>query len=232
VLRVEGLETFYGQTRILRALSCDTARGEIVAVLGRNGAGKTTLLRSVMGLTPARAGHVWFKDRDITRRPTYEIAALGISYVPQGKHIFPRLTVAENLTLGTLVQRSVSRRLPAEVFEYFPVLAERLRQPGGTLSGGEQQMLALARGLVGAPELMLLDEPSESLQPNLVDLISGIVRRVCRERGVAILLVEQNLDFARAVADRSYIMENGRVVWHGQTRHLADEEVIRQYLTV
>jgi urea transport system ATP-binding protein len=232
MLRIEGLETFYGQTRILRGLSCDVAGGEIVAVLGRNGAGKTTLLRSVMGLTPARAGHVVFKDRDITGLPTYEIAAVGISYVPQGKHIFPRLTVAENLRLGTLVQRAARRTLSRKVFEYFPVLAERLGQPGGTLSGGEQQMLAIARGLVGEPELMLLDEPCEGLQPNLVELIKDIVLRVCRERGVAILLVEQNLDFARAVADRYYLMENGRIVLQGGTGQLADEGVIRPYLAV
>ncbi|MGH7323465.1 MAG: ABC transporter ATP-binding protein [Candidatus Rokuibacteriota bacterium] len=232
MLGVVQLETSYGQTRILRGVTFEVGRGEIVAVLGRNGAGKTTLLRSIMGLTPARSGRILFKDLEITRLPTYKIAALGISYVPQGKHIFPRLSVADNLKLGTRVQRSAQKVVPPGVFDYFPVLAERLGQMGATLSGGEQQMLALARGLVGEPELMLLDEPSESLQPNLVEAIKEIILRVCRDRGVAILLVEQNLDFARSLARQYYVMENGSIVLRGETHDLTDEEVIRQYLAV
>ena len=232
MLRVEDVDTYYGQTRILRGVSFQVEPREIVAILGRNGAGKTTLLRSIIGLTPPRSGQIIFKDRDITRLPTYETAALGISYVPQGKHIFPRLSVAENLRLGTRLQRSVDKVLRPEVFTYFPVLEERLAQHGGTLSGGEQQMLAIARGLLGDPDLMLLDEPSEGLQPNLVEAIRGIIHRVSRDRGVAILLVEQNLDFARALADRYYVMENGTIVMYGRTRDLADEEVIKQYLAV
>ena len=232
VLHVEQLDTAYGQTQILRGVSFEVGPREIVAILGRNGAGKTTLLRSIMGLTPARSGRVDFKARDITGLPTYEIAALGIGYVPQGKHIFPRLTVAENLRLGARLQRSAEKVVRSEVFAHFPVLGERLAQHGGTLSGGEQQMLAIARGLVGDPELLILDEPSEGLQPSLVEAIRGIIARVCREQGVAVLLVEQNLDFARALADRYYVMENGAIVLSGDTRELADEEVIRQYLAV
>lgn len=232
VLQVEHLDTAYGQTRILKGVSFEVGPRETVAILGRNGAGKTTLLRSIMGLTPARSGRVRFKDRDITRLPTYEIAALGIAYVPRGKHIFPRLSVAENLRLGARLQRSARKVLRPDVFTYFPVLEERLAQHGGTLSGGEQQMLAIARALVGDSELMLLDEPSEGLQPNLVEAIRGIIDRVSRDRGVAVLLVEQNLDFARALADRYYVMENGAIVLQGETRELADEEVIRQYLAV
>ncbi len=232
MLRVSEIDTCYGQTRILRGVTFQVGRREIVAILGRNGAGKTTLLRSIIGLTPARSGHIAFNGRDITRLPTYEIAGLGVSYVPQGKHIFPHLSVAENLRLGARLQRSADKVVRREVFGYFPVLAERLAQQGGTLSGGEQQMLAIARGLVGDPELMLLDEPSESLQPNLVEVIRGIIERVCRNRGVAILLVEQNLDFARALADRYYVMENGTIVMQGQTRELENEEVIKQYLAV
>jgi urea ABC transporter ATP-binding protein UrtE len=232
VLHVEQLDTAYGQTRILRGVSFEVGPREIVTILGRNGAGKTTLLRSIMALTPARSGRVHFKGRDITRLPTYEIAALGIGYVPQGKHIFPRLSVEENLRLGARLRRSADKVLRPEVFSYFPVLEERLAQQGGTLSGGEQQMLAIARGLVGDPELLLLDEPSESLQPTLVEAIRGIVERARRERGLAVLLVEQNLDFARTLADRYYVMENGAIVLHGETRELANEEVIRQYLAV
>jgi len=232
VLHVEQLDTAYGQTQILRGVSFEVGPREIVAILGRNGAGKTTLLRSIMGLTPARSGRVDFKARDITGLPTYEIAALGIGYVPQGKHIFPRLTVAENLRLGARLQRSAEKVVRSEVFAHFPVLGERLAQHGGTLSGGEQQMLAIARGLVGDPELLILDEPSEGLQPSLVEAIRGIIARACREQGVAVLLVEQNLDFARALADRYYVMENGAIVLSGDTRELADEEVIRQYLAV
>ena len=232
VLHVEQLDTAYGQTQILRGVSFEVGPREIVAILGRNGAGKTTLLRSIMGLTPPRSGRVHFKARDITELPTYEIAALGISYVPQGKRIFPRLSVAENLRLGARLQRSADKAVRSEVFTYFPVLAERLAQHGGTLSGGEQQMLAIARGLVGDPELLILDEPSEGLQPSLVEAIRGIIGRASREQGVAVLLVEQNLDFARALAGRYYVMENGAIVLNGNTRDLADEEVIRQYLAV
>jgi urea transport system ATP-binding protein len=232
VLEVEGLETAYGQTRILDGVSFQVGPRETVAILGRNGAGKTTLLRSIMGLTPARSGRVRFKGRDILRLPTYEVAALGIAYVPQGKRIFPRLTVAENLRLGTGVQRAAPKALRPEVLDYFPVLHERRAQAGGTLSGGEQQMLAIARGLAGEADLMLLDEPSESLQPSLVEAIRDIIQRVCRGRGVAMLLVEQNLDFARALADRYYVMENGAIVLQGRTAELTDEEVIRQYLAV
>lgn len=232
VLNVEQLDTAYGQTQILRDVSFEVGPREIVAILGRNGAGKTTLLRSIMGLTPARSGRVHFKAMDITRLPTYEIAALGISYVPQGKRIFPRLSVAENLRLGARLQRSADKVVRSEVFGYFPVLEERLAQPGGTLSGGEQQMLAIARGLVGDPELLILDEPSEGLQPSLVGAIQRIIDRASREQGVAVLLVEQNLDFARALASRYYVMENGAIVLNGDTRELADEEVIRQYLAV
>jgi urea transport system ATP-binding protein len=232
VLRVDNIETYYGATRILNGVSFAVEPGQILAVLGRNGAGKTTLLRSVMGLTPPRFGHILFKESDITRLPTYAIAALGIGYVPQGKHIFPRLSVAENLRLGTQVQRAARKTMPKEVFEYFPILAERLTQPGGTFSGGEQQMLAIARALVGDPELLLLDEPSESLQPTIVELIKGIIQRVRRDRRVAILLVEQNLDFARDLADHYYVMENGLIVRHGPASELADEELVAPYLAV
>jgi branched-chain amino acid transport system ATP-binding protein len=231
-LRVERLETAYGETRILEGVSLAVEPGEIVAVLGRNGAGKTTLLRSILGLTPARAGHVLVDGRDVTRWPTHAIAALGIGYVPQGKRIFPRLTVAENLRLGTLVQRARRRQVPAGVLDHFPVLGERRGQAGGTLSGGEQQMLALARALAGDPVLLLLDEPSESLQPSLVEAITTIIRQVRRERGVPMLLVEQNLDVARALADRYYVLENGRIVLAGEAGELAHEEVIRPYLAV
>jgi urea transport system ATP-binding protein len=232
VLRVDNIETYYGATRILNGVSFAVEPGQILAVLGRNGAGKTTLLRSVMGLTPPRFGHILFKESDITRLPTYAIAALGIGYVPQGKHIFPRLSVAENLRLGTQVQRAARKTMPKEVFEYFPILAERLTQPGGTFSGGEQQMLAIARALVGDPELLLLDEPSESLQPSLVDSIKAIVQRVRRERAVPILLVEQNLDFARALADRYYVLDNGVVVLEGDAHELTREEVVKQHLSI
>jgi urea transport system ATP-binding protein len=232
VLRIEHIETYYGQTKILQGVSLTVAPGEVVAVLGRNGAGKTTLLRSIIGLTLPRSGRMVFRERDFTGLPTYAIAALGISYVPQGKHIFPRLTVAENLRLGTLVQRSARRAVPPEVFEYFPILKERLSQLGGTFSGGEQQMLAIARGLAGDPALMLLDEPSEGLQPSIVELIKDIIQRVRRERRVPILLVEQNLDFARDLADRYYVMENGKIVLHGDASELVNEEVIAQYLAV
>jgi urea ABC transporter ATP-binding protein UrtE len=232
MLTVEHVDTYYGETCILKAVSLTVGPGEIVAVLGRNGAGKTTLLRSIMGLTPPRAGRILFQNRDITRLPTYAIAALGVGYVPQGKHIFPRLSVAENLRLGALMQRSAPATTRRELFEYFPILQERLAQLGGSLSGGEQQMLAVARGLAGQPALLLLDEPSESLQPSLVDSIKAIVQRVRRERAVPILLVEQNLDFARALADRYYVLDNGVVVLEGDAHELTREEVVKQHLSI
>jgi len=232
VLRVEAVDTYYAETRILKEVSFTVGPGQIVAILGRNGAGKTTLLRSIMGLTPPRSGKIRFQDRDITGLPTYAIAALGIGYVPQGRHIFPRLSVAENLRLGALMRRSGPPTVPAEVFEHFPILKERLAQPGGTFSGGEQQMLAIARALVGEPELMLLDEPSEGLQPTVVELMTGIIQRVRRDREVSILLVEQNLGFARDLADHYYVMESGTVVLQGPARELENEEAVTQYLAV
>jgi len=195
--------------------------------------GKTTLCNAIVGIPPARVtGSIRYRDEELVGRPSYKRAQLGIGYVPQGKHIFPRLTVAENLRLGARLQRSAEKVVRSEVVAHFPVLGERLAQRGGTLSGGEQQMLAIARGLVGDPALLILDEPSEGLQPSLVEAIRAIIARVCREQGVAVLLVEQNLDFARALADRYYVMENGAIVLSGDTRELADEEVIRQYLAV
>ena len=231
ILLVEDLHVLYGQSHILQGVTVSVAEGEIVCVLGRNGVGKTTLLRGLMRLTPPRSGRVSFLAKDISRLKPHQIARLGVSYVPQGRQIFPDLTVKENLELGTVGRPSRSDETEM-VFEIWPILKERLLQRGGTLSGGEQQMLAVARGLVAKPRLMLLDEPSEGLQPSLVPELVSTLRDVNESLGISILLVEQNLDMAFALASRGYIMEKGRMVVEGSVEDLGDDSIIRRHLAL
>jgi len=206
--------------------------GEIVTLIGANGAGKTTTLRTISGLVKPRQGQVLLEGRDITRLPPHEIAALGVGHVPEGRRIFPRLTVLENLEMGAYLVRDpkeLQRRLQA-VFELFPRLYERQDQPGGTLSGGEQQMLAIARALMMGPKIMLLDEPSMGLAPVLVETIFDVLRRL-NEEGTTILLVEQNAHMALQVAHRGYVIETGRIVLEGPAAQLAqDPQVQAAYL--
>jgi len=231
ILLVEDLHVLYGPSRILQGVTISVGVGEVVCVLGRNGVGKTTLLRGLMRLTPPRSGRVDFMDQDISKMKPYQIARLGIGYVPQGRQIFPELTVSENLTLGA-VGRPGRNPDTGLIFERFPILKERLSQKGGTLSGGEQQMLAVARGLIGEPRLMLLDEPSEGLQPSLVPELMSTLKEVNETLGISILLVEQNLDLAFGLASRGYIMEKGRMVVEGGVDELGQEEIIRRHLAV
>jgi branched-chain amino acid transport system ATP-binding protein len=227
MLEVEDLTVYYGKRRALEGVSLTVGAGEIVTLLGANGAGKSTTLRAVSGLVAARRGRICLDGRDLGRTPADAIVAAGITHVPEGRDVFPGFTVLENLLVGahTVRRREVAPRLDA-AFALFPVLRERRAQSAGTLSGGEQQMLAIARALMARPRLLLLDEPSLGLAPMLVREIFGVIRRVNVD-GVAVLLVEQNARAALALAARGYVLETGRVVMAGASRDLAADPRIR-----
>ena len=228
MLDVEAIHTYYGDSHVLHGVSFRVAPGEAVALLGRNGAGKTTAIRSIVGFTPPRAGRVLFEGRAIERWPSYRIARSGLALVPQGRRIFAPLSVRENLLLGARAQGWTLER----VFALFPRLREREQQSGGTLSGGEQQMLAIGRALLTNSRLILLDEPSEGLAPLIVREIGRILLALKAER-LSLLLVEQNYHLALRVADRVYVMNKGQIVYEGTPAGLeADEEVKRRYLGV
>ena len=232
LLAVEALQTYYGKSHVLRDVSFTVPAGEITVLLGRNGAGKTTTLRSIMGLTPPRAGAVHFKDQDITSQPPHRVFRLGVGYVPEGRQIFPHLDVGENLRLAARPAAEGTGWTLERIFEYFPVLRERWRQRGRSLSGGEQQMLAIARALAGNPELLMLDEPSQGLAPRLVRELETLMVRLKGE-GVTILLVEQNARLAFTLAQLVYVMEQGRVVLEGPSAEVAaSEHVQKAYLGV
>jgi branched-chain amino acid transport system ATP-binding protein len=233
LLTVEALQTFYGKSHVLRDVTFAVPRGGITVLLGRNGAGKTTTLRSIMGLTPPRAGAVRFKDREITGEPPHRVFRLGVGYVPEGRQIFPHLDVRENLRLAERVAGGGARWTLDRIYEYFPVLRERARQRGRSLSGGEQQMLAIARALAGNPDLLMLDEPSQGLAPLLVRELEGILVRLKGE-GVTILLVEQNARMALAVSDEVVVLGKGTVVFTGPTAefHRQEQELKGRYLSV
>ena len=228
MLEVDGIHTYYGESHVLHGVSLRVGPGEAVALLGRNGAGKTTAIRSIVGFTPPRAGRVLFEGQAIERWPAYRIARRGLALVPQGRRIFAPLSVRENLLLGARSEGWTLER----VFELFPRLRERQAQLGGTLSGGEQQMLAIARALLTNGRLLLLDEPSEGLAPLIVREIGTILTALKAER-LSLLLVEQNYHLALRVADRVYVMNKGQIVYQGTPAGLeADEEVKRRYLGV
>ncbi|MEQ9059937.1 MAG: urea ABC transporter ATP-binding subunit UrtE [Gammaproteobacteria bacterium] len=231
MLELGGLNQYYGESHTLWDLDLSVARGSCVCLTGRNGVGKTTLLNCIMGLVPIAGGQVGFDGVDITRRNAEARARLGIGYVPQGRMIFPLLTVEENLRIGLPARRDRVREIPALVFEIFPVLKRMLARRGGDLSGGQQQQLAIARALVLDPLLLLLDEPTEGIQPNIVHEIGDIILRLNRELGLTVLLVEQKLPFARRVADRFVILERGRVVAERAADDL-DEATVKRFLTV
>jgi branched-chain amino acid transport system ATP-binding protein len=228
MLDVEAIQTYYGESHILHGVSIRVGEGETVALLGRNGAGKTTLIRSVAGFTPPREGRVVFDGQPVQAWPAHRIARHGLALVPQGRRIFSPLTVRENLTLGARGKNWTLER----VYALFPRLAQRALQPGGTLSGGEQQMLAIGRALMTNGRMLVLDEPSEGLAPIVVREIGRIVEGLKGER-LSILLVEQNYHLALRVADRVYVMNKGQIVWEGTPAALeADEDVKRRYLGV
>jgi urea transport system ATP-binding protein len=231
MLRLDGINTFYGTSHILHGISLEIADGELVAVLGRNGAGKTTLLRSITGETPPLAGSIRLDGTDITRLKAHRRTHLGISYVPQGRQIIPDITVEENIFVALLGKGQKANKIPDLVFDYFPALTALTKRKGGVLSGGQQQQVAIARALVQEPKLLLLDEPTEGLQPSVVEEIDMLLKRIPKERNCAILLVEQNLDFVRDVTRRFAILDTGRIVAEGDVSVLSDE-FIRRHLQV
>jgi branched-chain amino acid transport system ATP-binding protein len=232
VLEVDGLHARYGLSHVLFDVSLRVERGEVVCLLGRNGAGKSTTLKSIIGVVPPAAGRVRFKGEDVTGRPPFQLARLGLGYVPDDRRIFADLTVAENLDIAARPAAGGEGWTLDRVFDLFPVLREKLRHKGGHLSGGEQKMLALARALVGNPELLLLDEPLEGLAPLLVRALAGQILRL-KAAGLTVLLAEQNVGAALGVADRAYVIDDGRIRYHGTVAELrAADEVRRRYLLV
>jgi len=234
LLTLNDIHVFYGEGHILHGIALYVDKHEFVGIIGRNGVGKSTLLKSIIGLLKLRSGSIQFKNRDITNLPPHKVCRLGISYVPQGREIFPDLSVFENLKLGTFSERNGPG--PEDtfdlVFSLFSVLKNRLNQKGSTLSGGEQQMLAIARGIVGNPDIFLLDEPNEGLAPFLVKEIESRLRLMNQELGLSIILVEQNLDLVFRLVDRAYLLEKGAVIREGPTVNLKDDDLIRKHLAV
>jgi branched-chain amino acid transport system ATP-binding protein len=232
LLSVRNVDTFYGKIQALRSVDLEVGRGEIVTLIGANGAGKTTLMMTICGTPQARHGQIVFDGADITRTPTHQIAQLSIAHAPEGRRIFPRMTVLENLQMGALLapEDKFSERLDM-VFDLFPVLGQRLNQRGGTLSGGEQQMLAISRALMGWPRLLLLDEPSLGLAPLIVQQIFKVIADLNAKHGLTVFLVEQNAYHALKLAHRGYVMVNGQITMSGTGRELlAREDVKSAYL--
>jgi branched-chain amino acid transport system ATP-binding protein len=232
VLKVAGLCAAYGRTPVLRGVDLTIAKGEIVSLVGRNGVGKTTTMRCLIGLLPATSGQIVFLGQPITELPADERARLGIGYIPQGRQVFPRMTVEENIAVSLLASPGKDRRLTELVYQYFPILKERRRQSAGTLSGGEQQQLAISRALVGNPRLMLLDEPSEGIQPSIVEMICEVLKSVRDQLGTTILFVEQNLDTILAISERCYVVDKGAIVAEIGREQLSTPDAVRRYLLI
>jgi urea transport system ATP-binding protein len=232
VLEVAGLCAAYGRTPVLRGVDMTIAKGQIVSLIGRNGVGKTTTMRCLIGLLRATSGRILFQGQPITDLPADERARLGIGYIPQGRQVFPRMTVEENIRVSLLANAGKDRGLIDLVYQYFPILKERRRQSAGTLSGGEQQQLAIGRVMVGNPRLMLLDEPSEGIQPSIVEMICEVLRSVRDQLGTTILFVEQNLDTILAISERCYVADKGTIVAEIGREQLRTREAVRQHLLI
>ncbi|NCR98001.1 MAG: urea ABC transporter ATP-binding subunit UrtE [Microcystis aeruginosa L311-01] len=232
MLHISELNVYYGESHILRNVDLNINAGEMVCLIGRNGVGKTTLLKTLMGILKPRAGTINYEQENLINKTSDQRARLGLGYVPQGRDIIPRLTVKENLILGleALPTRRKNATIPEEIFDLFPVLKTMLSRMGGDLSGGQQQQLAIARALVGEPKLLILDEPTEGIQPSIILEIEAAVRRIVASKGIAVLLVEQHLHFVRQ-ADRYYAMQKGGIVASGFTSELS-QEVIQRFLSV
>ncbi|GAB6094896.1 ABC transporter ATP-binding protein [Desulfatiferula olefinivorans] len=229
MLELNGVNTFYGRIRALKDVSLTIREGEIISLIGANGAGKTTTLMTVSGLTPARSGRIVFDNNAIEAVDPERIVRLGVCHVPEGRRIFPYLTVLENLDMGAYLRKDKAgiRKDLSRVFELFPILAKRKHQAGGTLSGGEQQMLAISRALMARPRLLLLDEPSLGLAPLIIRQIFDIIEKLNREHNTTIFLVEQNANLALSIAHRAYVMENGRITLSGSGRDLLDNDAVK-----
>ncbi|MCG8360411.1 MAG: ABC transporter ATP-binding protein [Kiloniellales bacterium] len=232
LLSASDLRSGYATGDVLQDIGVSVEQGEVVGVLGRNGVGKTTLMKTVIGLLPARAGRIEFGGQDVTALSADQRARLGIGYVPQGRGIFPHMTVRDNLLMGGLIN-SAKGALDFElIFGYFPFLRERLPQRGGTLSGGQQAMLAIARALINGPDLLLLDEPSDGVQPSIVQEIGGFIQSLNRDKGLTVLIVEQNIDLIQTVAQRAYVLDKGRVVARVTREELLQTDRLAEHLAV
>jgi urea transport system ATP-binding protein len=230
LLQVDGLNQYYGGSHILRNLGFEARIGEVTVVLGRNGVGKTTLLKSLMGVVPVKTGSVKLDGQDITKATSYERVRRGIGYVPQGREIFGRLTVEENLRMGLAVKPG-GTPIPAELFELFPILKQFLNRRGGDLSGGQQQQLAIARALAAGPKLLILDEPTEGIQPSIIKDIGRVIRMLADRKTMAIVLVEQYYDFAAELADQYLVMERGEIVARGRGADM-EADGVRQKMSI
>ena len=231
MLKINNLNQYYGESHTLWDLSVELKAGKCTTLMGRNGVGKTTLLNCIMGLLRVESGSIHYAEKDITHKRAEIRADLGIGFVPQGRQIFPLLSVEENLRIGLGCIRNKEKKIPDLVYELFPVLGEMLSRRGGDLSGGQQQQLAIGRALVLHPELLILDEPTEGIQPNIVKEIGNNIRRLNAEFGITVLIVEQKLPFARMVADNFFVMDRGQCVAEGTIDNL-NEEIVKNYLTV
>ena len=229
MLSVNALNVFYGESHVVRNVSFDLKEGETVAIMGRNGMGKSTLLKALIGMLPARSGQVTLAGRELAGAPSHARVAAGMGFVPQGRMIFPYLTVEENILTG--MENVADKTVPAYIYEVFPVLLEMKRRRGGNLSGGQQQQLAIARALVSNPRVLILDEPTEGIQPSIIKDIARALNRLKAERGFSLVVSEQVLSFAMEVADRFLIIEKGEFV-HAETRETANLEKIHGYLTI
>jgi len=231
MLRIESINLFYGGSQALRDVSMNAEIGDVTALMGRNGVGKTSLLRAIVGHAPVRSGRIMWLDQDISRLSTPERARRGIAYVPQGREIFPLLTVEENLQTGFAVLPRSKHQIPAEIYDLFPILKDMRQRRGGDLSGGQQQQLAIARAMIMRPKLLLLDEPTEGIQPSIIKNIGEVIKILSARGDIAILLVEQYFDFARDLADRYVVMDRGEAVLTGNAKDM-DEADVRRRLTV
>lgn len=229
---MDEVDTSYGQASILNEVSLSVADEEIVGIIGRNGVGKTTLIKTVIGILSTEAGNVYYQGENINSLTADERAQEGIGYIPQGRDVFPDLTVEQNIQMGLSINEHKSEDLVDEVYEYFPRLEERRKQKAGTMSGGEQQMLAIGRALAGNPDLLLLDEPSEGIQPSIVQQITRDIKQINEELGIAILFVEQNLQMIQSLSDRSYVIDNGRIKTELSESDLDNKQEIAEYLTL
>ena len=226
MLKVQGLNQYYGGSHILRGLDFEAKLGEVTVILGRNGVGKTTLLKSLMGVVPIKTGSVTLDGTDITKDTPYDRVRKGLGYVPQGREIFGRLTVEDNLLMG-LAYKKASEPIPSELFELFPVLKQMINRRGGDLSGGQQQQLAIARALAAGPKLLILDEPTEGIQPSIIKDIGRVIRMLADRGNMAIVLVEQFYDFAAELADQYLVMERGEIIQRGRGKDMEAEGVRR-----
>ena len=231
ILQINKLNQFYGESHTLWDIDLEIEQGDCICLMGRNGVGKTTLLKSIMGLLPSKSGMISFDGMDITKQRAEKRAKIGVGYVPQGREIFPQMTVEENLRIGLSSRRDGIKQVPERIYEIFPVLKEMLHRRGGDLSGGQQQQLAIGRALVLDPKMLILDEPTEGIQPNIVHDIGSIILKLNQEEGITILIVEQKLPFARRIGKKFVLMDRGRKVAVGEMSELNDN-LIQQYLTV